>query len=207
MNDEIRLRKLASKLANEPWTDVAFGQTRSIDAGRQDEWDNPIWLTSVLDELSIHDLGFVDNLDCNGLETGRWDLVEYRETMTCDTCASYGHRGEHPGHGNLVVDANGLLTCDECASIPIALDNAGTACGLNADWIGSTWHIGPSDEPNHVDGDLYITDNENGSYSLVRRYYVDGDNDRIEEIAITANPCTPACIDRLVKLATLIANR
>ena len=210
-SDEIKVRRLASKLARMPWTDEstisALGQIRSIDAGPKSDWGNPTWLYDLLDELSIHDLGFADNLDCNGQETGRWDLVEYREIMTCDTCGEDGFRGEHPGHGDLVADVRGYLTCDDCASIVPALDNAGTACGLNADWSGLTWHLGPSDEPNHVDGDLYITDNEDGSYSLVCRYYVDGDNDRIDEIATTANPCNPACIDRLVRLATQIANR
>ena len=42
-------------------------------------------------------------------------------------------------------------------------------CGLNADWCVQAWHYGVN-EPNVVDGDYYVIDNEDGNF-LVQRYY------------------------------------
>ncbi len=44
-----------------------------------------------------------------------------------------------------------------------------TACGLNADWCIQAWHYG-TNEPNSVDGDYYVLDNEDGKF-LVQRYF------------------------------------
>mgnify|MGYP003652053588 CR=1 FL=1 len=34
-----------------------------------------------------------------------------------------------------------------------------TACGLNADWCVSAWHVG-GNEPNTVSGDIYVVEDE-----------------------------------------------
>jgi len=44
-----------------------------------------------------------------------------------------------------------------------------TPCGLNADWCIQAWHYG-TNEPNSVDGDYYVLDNEDGKF-LVARYF------------------------------------
>lgn len=45
-----------------------------------------------------------------------------------------------------------------------------TQCGLNADWCVCAWHLGIG-EPNKTDGELYLIDNEDESYSIVIRHY------------------------------------
>lgn len=35
-----------------------------------------------------------------------------------------------------------------------------TFAGLNADWSSPAWHLGPSNDPNRVDGDYYIVEDE-----------------------------------------------
>ena len=56
--------------------------------------------------------------------------------------------------------------------------------GLNADWSCTAYHFGPSATPNRTDGDVYVLDNEDDdrTYSVVRRWYRDDDNDRIEQV-------------------------
>tara|TARA_R110002020_G_scaffold88016_1_gene216532 strand:+ start:553 stop:996 length:444 start_codon:yes stop_codon:yes gene_type:complete len=44
-----------------------------------------------------------------------------------------------------------------------------TECGLNADWCIQAWHYG-TNEPNSVDGDYYVCDDEDGTFS-VNRYF------------------------------------
>lgn len=70
------------------------------------------------------------------------------------------------------------------------------ACGLNGDWNCEAWHFGPGPVANKTSGDVYVLDNEDGApaawandteavpstYAVVRRYYVDGDNDIIETL-------------------------
>lgn len=65
-------------------------------------------------------------------------------------------------------------------------------CGLNADWsvsayaidcmiatVGGGFRMG---EPNIDNGLPYLIDNEDGSFSIVLRWFNDDDNDRIEEV-------------------------
>ena len=61
-------------------------------------------------------------------------------------------------------------------NMDIALSSELTACGLNADWNCQAWHIGPSTHPNSTGGDWYILDNEDGTYSLVERWYLETDD-------------------------------
>ena len=55
----------------------------------------------------------------------------------------------------------------------------GSNVGLNADWSVSAWHLGPSQVANMQGGEAYLLDNEDDSYSIVRRYYVDEGYDGI----------------------------
>jgi hypothetical protein len=50
-----------------------------------------------------------------------------------------------------------------------------TRCGLNGDWNCDAWHVGPSTNANERGGDLYLLDNEEGGWIVVRRWYVEGD--------------------------------
>ena len=56
-----------------------------------------------------------------------------------------------------------------------------TPCGLNADWCIQAWHYGASD-PNCVDGDYYVLDNEDGNF-LVARYFPSKEEDCVATIA------------------------
>ncbi len=67
-------------------------------------------------------------------------------------------------------------------------------CGLNADWSVAAWYLGPPPGKddlgrNRTEGGFYLLDTEDDDqdgidqYALVRRYYEDGENDRIEEVA------------------------
>jgi hypothetical protein len=79
------------------------------------------------------------------------------------------------------------------AHVATALRAAGLSvvpCGLNGDWNCQAWHLGPSSQPNRVDGDFYLLDMEDGDLcSIVTRSYVDGDNDEITEVV---EPCPVA---------------
>lgn len=44
-------------------------------------------------------------------------------------------------------------------------------CGLNADWSYPAYHVGPSTQPNRVSGDVYVLDDEEGTFSVVRRTF------------------------------------
>ena len=52
-----------------------------------------------------------------------------------------------------------------------ASDRLAKPCGLNADWSVRAWHLGPGKVPNMTDGDVYILDDEQGGFSVVRRWY------------------------------------
>lgn len=41
--------------------------------------------------------------------------------------------------------------------------NKWTECGLNANWCVQAWHYG-TNQPNCVDGDYYVVDNEDGNF-------------------------------------------
>jgi hypothetical protein len=51
----------------------------------------------------------------------------------------------------------------------------GQNVGLNADWSVSAWHLGSSQVPNIEGGDAYLLDNEDDTFSVVQRFYVDDD--------------------------------
>jgi len=59
----------------------------------------------------------------------------------------------------------------------IKTNNKWTACGLNAEWWGEAWHYG-TNEPNRVDGDLYVCDDEDGTFS-VNQYFPSKEEDYI----------------------------
>jgi len=44
-------------------------------------------------------------------------------------------------------------------------------CGLNADWCVTSYHLGPSGEPNKNSGDMYLVDNEDGTWSIMQVVY------------------------------------
>tara|TARA_R110000751_G_scaffold122965_2_gene223625 strand:+ start:110 stop:517 length:408 start_codon:yes stop_codon:yes gene_type:complete len=74
-----------------------------------------------------------------------------------------------------------------------------TACGLNADWGVSAWHVG-GNEPNRVSGDTYVVEDEDtfplpARFFVVQRFYIDGDNDEIKELAgpLTAEDAILTC--------------
>jgi len=56
-----------------------------------------------------------------------------------------------------------------------------TPCGLNADWCIQAWHYG-TNEPNSVDGDYYVLDNEDGNF-IVARYFPSKEEDCVTTIA------------------------
>lgn len=43
-------------------------------------------------------------------------------------------------------------------------------CGLNADWSVEAYHCGPSATPNATPGDLYILDDEDGTFAVAHYY-------------------------------------
>lgn len=66
----------------------------------------------------------------------------------------------------------------EITRLERALDDRYTRCGLNADWSVSAWFIGSrfikwDRLANKTSGSRYILDNEDGSYSLVERWYLE----------------------------------
>ena len=70
-----------------------------------------------------------------------------------------------------------------------------TACGLNADWCVSAWHVGDN-EPNTVSGDIYVVEEEDidepARFFVVQRFYTD---DEIKELAgpMTAEDAILTC--------------
>ena len=48
-----------------------------------------------------------------------------------------------------------------------------TRCGLNADWNCDAWHVGPGSDPAEHTGDVYLLDNEEGGWIVVRRWHLD----------------------------------
>lgn len=62
------------------------------------------------------------------------------------------------------------------------------SAGLNADWSVTAFHLGPSGVPNTNDGDFYLVENDDGSWEIVQRFYMDEDkgedNDRIESVEL-----------------------
>ena len=65
-------------------------------------------------------------------------------------------------------------------------------CGLNADWWMRAWHFGPGDRPNWVDGDVYVLDDEEGAFNVVRSYVRDDDEPSVVDIA-TCDDFQTAC--------------
>lgn len=56
-----------------------------------------------------------------------------------------------------------------------------TPCGLNADWICAAWHFGPSPRPNTTAGDIYVLDNEDGTFAVVRSLALDADENPVTQ--------------------------
>ena len=57
-----------------------------------------------------------------------------------------------------------------------------TECGLNADWVYRAWHYGTND-PNCVDGDYYVFENEDDGKYLVLRSYPSREEDTVVHVA------------------------
>ena len=57
-----------------------------------------------------------------------------------------------------------------------------TPCGLNADWIYRAWHYG-TNEPNLIDGDYYVFENEDDGKYLVLRSYPSREEDTVVDVA------------------------
>ena len=57
-----------------------------------------------------------------------------------------------------------------------------TPCGLNADWIYRAWHYG-TNEPNCIDGDYYVFENEDDGKYLVYRSYPNREEDTVVHVA------------------------
>ena len=66
----------------------------------------------------------------------------------------------------------------------LATAEFGRHCGLNADWSVMAWHLSPG-PANKTSGDFYFLDNEDGTWSIVKRTYVDGGNDEIHEMYVS----------------------
>lgn len=81
------------------------------------------------------------------------------------------------------------------------LDTVGTQCGLNAEFCVRAWHLGPDKHPWHTSGDYFILDQEDGTYSLVRRHVENADDPGDAEIDTILCSKSPA---ELVELATKV---
>lgn len=98
------------------------------------------------------------------------------EALSCDECGTEYYLG----HDDYCADC--APSHDEGTRYEVFVDalrrEAATrktplvTCGGNADWIGETYHLSGG-APNQTPGDYYITDNEDDSWSLVRRFYID----------------------------------
>jgi len=114
-------------------------------------------------------------------------------TQHCPNCTDTDVRVDHAFH-----PADEAVYCERCdwegcVNDLVTIPDTMTPCGLNADWCVSAWFIKPQrvtfdreSVPNMSDGSAYLVDNEDDSFSIVRRYYRDNDNDRIDEIATFA---------------------
>lgn len=77
-------------------------------------------------------------------------------------------------------------------------------CGLNADWCVDAWHLSEG-APNTTSGDLYLLDDEQGTYEIVRRYYnddaarMDGSDDHVETLAAGLSLAAALTFARAVK--------
>lgn len=60
-------------------------------------------------------------------------------------------------------------------------------CGLNADWGVSAYHLGDG-APNHEPGGVYLLDNEDGTWDIVRRYYRDDSYEGAPDVLRAALP-------------------
>jgi len=108
----------------------------------------------------------------------------------CPVCGDVDVRVDHAFH-----PCDEAVYCERCeweGSVPdlVTIPDRLTFCGLNADWCVSAWFIKPAvvvydreSVPNMSDGSAYLTDDEDGTFSIVRRYYSDDDNDRIDTVA------------------------
>jgi len=67
------------------------------------------------------------------------------------------------------------IKCDLESAEPVSAYHASfgkpewTQCGLNSDWSYDAWHYGHS-IPNTVDGDYYVLDKEDGTFSVVQYF-------------------------------------
>jgi len=60
-------------------------------------------------------------------------------------------------------------------------------CGNNADWSVRAWYVGIH-TPLEEDGDRYILDHEDGTYSITKRDYIgDGETEQVDLITIDLN--------------------
>jgi len=103
------------------------------------------------------------------------------EAIRCDECGTEYYVGHDEYCGDCV------LTCDEgarCEAFADALRHEAAdrkiplhRCGLNSDWCVDAYHLSGGD-PNQTTGDYYIVDNEDDTWTLLRRFYADLPNER-----------------------------
>ncbi len=67
-------------------------------------------------------------------------------------------------------------------------------CGSNADWFSAAYHLG-NGAPNHEPGGVYLLDNEDGNWSVIRRYYVTGDGNDYEGASDALRAALPESFD------------
>lgn len=78
-------------------------------------------------------------------------------------------------------------------------------CGLNADWSACAWHLGPSNDPNRVDGDVYLLDSEEGEQVIVARKFPSRDDESAIEIVAEELSLETGLAFALVTLAAVKA--
>jgi|2_EtaG_2_1085320.scaffolds.fasta_scaffold16235_2 hypothetical protein len=99
-------------------------------------------------------------------------------TQHCPNCTDTDVRVDHAFH-----PADEAVYCERCewegcVSDLVTAPDTLTPCGLNADWSVSAWRInvplvsGPAPM---CDGGTYLLDNEDGTFSIVRRWLNEAD--------------------------------
>lgn len=105
-------------------------------------------------------------------------------------------------HGDCIMDKLNIRVRE-------SIESQFTGGGHNADWSCAAWYVGYTGTSEEEDGSCYIIDNENGTYSITQRNYVDDDFQDIQLITIDLNQAKDAqqgydMIDLLVQSATYI---
>ena len=120
---------------------------------------------------SCHSLG--PSFDVPGVAL---DIARVRASHTaavprpCDSCSHPVYPDEFCGNDR--PDGTSEYLCPDCYVAPTPPSDF-TRCGLNADWNCDAWHVGPGSDPAEHTGDIYLLDNEDGGWLVVRRWHLD----------------------------------